>query len=267
MTTLTSLLDHLYEGDVVDTADLARVSDANPRSVARWKAEAATPRREAVERLLELRAVVDLARRVMRDDAARFWMRSPNIDSKTNEITGFAPLLDRIDITGAVITADALCRCRHNASAVIRTSVRSRSSSSAVNAQISLPVADRGSQLGRGGAGVREQRLHNRTGTASPMLSPTLRATSETERVPASIYHVAAGSSGPSAAVDVAAAAAVPRPLLRPHAAGAGPLCGSPAGAARFLLSSPRSASCWSDDGYQGSGGGTPCFMATALTT
>lgn len=80
MTTLTSLLDHLYEGDVVDTADLARVSDTNPRSVARWKAGAATPRRDAEERLLELRAVVDLARRVMRDDAARFWMRSPNPD-------------------------------------------------------------------------------------------------------------------------------------------------------------------------------------------
>lgn len=80
MTTLTSLLDHLYEGDVVDTSDLARVSDTNPRSVARWKAEAATPRRDAEERLLELRAVVDLARRVMRDDAARFWMRSPNPD-------------------------------------------------------------------------------------------------------------------------------------------------------------------------------------------
>lgn len=80
MTTLTSLLDHLSEGDVVDTADLARVSDTNRRSVARWKAEAATPRREAEERLLELRAVVDLARRVMRDDAARFWMRSPHPD-------------------------------------------------------------------------------------------------------------------------------------------------------------------------------------------
>ncbi len=53
MTTLTSLLDHLYEGDVVDTADLARVSDTNPRSVARWKAETATPRRAAEERLLE----------------------------------------------------------------------------------------------------------------------------------------------------------------------------------------------------------------------
>ena len=80
MTMLSSLLDHLYEGDVVDTSDLARVSDTNPRSVARWKAAAATPRREAEERLLELRAVVDLARRVMRDDAARFWMRSPNPD-------------------------------------------------------------------------------------------------------------------------------------------------------------------------------------------
>jgi putative toxin-antitoxin system antitoxin component (TIGR02293 family) len=78
MTTLTTLLDHLYEGEVVDTADLARVSDTNPRSVARWKSQAAAPRREAEERLLELRAVVDLARRVMNDDAARFWMRSPN---------------------------------------------------------------------------------------------------------------------------------------------------------------------------------------------
>ena len=80
MTTLTTLLDHLSEGAVVDTADLARVSDTNPRSVARWRAQESTPRREAEERLLELRAVVDLARKVMRDDAARFWMRSPNPD-------------------------------------------------------------------------------------------------------------------------------------------------------------------------------------------
>lgn len=80
MTTLASLIDHLYEGDVVDTADLARVSDTNPRSVTRWKAQASLPRREAEERLLELRAVVDLARRVMKDDAARLWMRSPNPD-------------------------------------------------------------------------------------------------------------------------------------------------------------------------------------------
>lgn len=80
MTVLTSLLDHLYEGDVVDTADLARVSESNARSVARWKAQSASPRRDAEERLLELRAVVDLARRIMNDDAARYWMRSPNPD-------------------------------------------------------------------------------------------------------------------------------------------------------------------------------------------
>jgi predicted transposase YbfD/YdcC len=30
------------------------------------------------------------------------------VDGKTNEITAFAPLLDRINITGAIITADAL---------------------------------------------------------------------------------------------------------------------------------------------------------------
>ena len=80
MTTLTSLLDHLYTGDVVDTADLARVSETNPRSVTRWRSQQTTPRREAEERLLELRAVIDLARTVMSDEAARIWMRSPNRD-------------------------------------------------------------------------------------------------------------------------------------------------------------------------------------------
>lgn len=80
MTALTSLLDHLYEGEVVDTADLARVTVTNPRSVARWRSQETTPRRDAEERLLELRAVVELARSVMHDDAARFWMRSPDRD-------------------------------------------------------------------------------------------------------------------------------------------------------------------------------------------
>lgn len=80
MTKLNALLNHLYEDDVVDTADVARVSDTNPRSVLRWRVDAAAPRREAEERLLELRAVVDLARMVMRSDAARLWLRSPNPD-------------------------------------------------------------------------------------------------------------------------------------------------------------------------------------------
>jgi predicted transposase YbfD/YdcC len=33
------------------------------------------------------------------------------VDGKTNEITAFAPLLDRLDLADVVITADALCRC------------------------------------------------------------------------------------------------------------------------------------------------------------
>ncbi len=78
--TRTSLLDQLYDGDVVDTADVARVSNTNPRSVTRWRADGAAPRREAEERLLELRAIVNLTRRVMRNDAARMWLRSPNSD-------------------------------------------------------------------------------------------------------------------------------------------------------------------------------------------
>ena len=80
MAMVTTLLDHLYEGDVVDTVDLARVTKTNPRSVARWRAETTTPTRIAEERLLELRAVVDLARTVMNDDAARFWLHTPNSD-------------------------------------------------------------------------------------------------------------------------------------------------------------------------------------------
>jgi putative toxin-antitoxin system antitoxin component (TIGR02293 family) len=80
MTAIASLLDHLYDGAVVDTADVARVSDANPRSVTRWRAQEAMPRRDAEERLLELRAVVDLARKVMTDEGARYWLRSPNVD-------------------------------------------------------------------------------------------------------------------------------------------------------------------------------------------
>ena len=80
MASLAALVDDLCGSRVVDSADLALVSDTNQRSVARWRSEQASPRRPAEDRLLELRAVVDLARRVMRDDAARMWMRAPNQD-------------------------------------------------------------------------------------------------------------------------------------------------------------------------------------------
>jgi hypothetical protein len=48
------------------------------------------------------------------------------VDPKSNEIPAFTPLLAKLDLTGVVITADALCRHRHKASyedlLVMRTS-------------------------------------------------------------------------------------------------------------------------------------------------
>jgi len=80
MASLVALLDSLYESEVIDTADVARVSGAHVRSVSRWHTGRAEPRRESEERLLELNAVVELLRRILRDDAARLWLRSPNPD-------------------------------------------------------------------------------------------------------------------------------------------------------------------------------------------
>jgi len=50
------------------------------------------------------------------DHAAGVVLGQVDVEAKTNEIPMFATLLDRIDLAGAVITADALCRRRHNAS-------------------------------------------------------------------------------------------------------------------------------------------------------
>ncbi len=80
MASLSALLDGLYDTAIIDTADVARVSGAHARSVNRWHTAKAEPRRESEERLLELKAVVDLLRRILRDDAARLWLRSPNPD-------------------------------------------------------------------------------------------------------------------------------------------------------------------------------------------
>ncbi|MEU1601699.1 ISAs1 family transposase [Streptomyces sp. NPDC005708] len=50
----------------------------------------------------------------LRDDGIVLAQRE--VDAKSNEITAFRPLLDPLDLTGAVVTFDALCRRRHNAS-------------------------------------------------------------------------------------------------------------------------------------------------------
>lgn len=76
---MAALVDQLLVDDIVDSPDVARVTGATSRSVTRWL-EGASPRRPAEERLLELKAVVDVLRRVLRDEPARLWIRSPNPD-------------------------------------------------------------------------------------------------------------------------------------------------------------------------------------------
>ena len=80
MALVSGVLDELIDTHVVDAGDLARITGSNPRSVSRWTAAKAVPRREAEDRLLELKAVVDQLRAVLRDEPARVWLRSPNPD-------------------------------------------------------------------------------------------------------------------------------------------------------------------------------------------
>jgi uncharacterized protein (DUF2384 family) len=78
MPQVVDVLDDVLSDDIVDTADVARVLGSTVRSVARWQAAEVAPRRQSEERLLELKAVVDLARKLLRPESARLWLRSPN---------------------------------------------------------------------------------------------------------------------------------------------------------------------------------------------
>jgi len=72
-----TLVSDILSSDIVATGDVARVAHRSVRSVIRWQHDDVAPRRETEERLLELKAVLDLARRVFSDEAARRWLRSP----------------------------------------------------------------------------------------------------------------------------------------------------------------------------------------------
>ena len=80
MPVLSGVLDEMIDTRVIDAGDLAQITGATPRSVSRWTTAKAMPRRDAEDRLLELKAVVDQLRNVIRDESARLWLRSPNPD-------------------------------------------------------------------------------------------------------------------------------------------------------------------------------------------
>jgi predicted ATPase with chaperone activity len=50
------------------------------------------------------------------DHPTRAVLAQADVDDTTNEIAGFQPLLDRLDLAATVVTADALSRHRHKAS-------------------------------------------------------------------------------------------------------------------------------------------------------
>lgn len=80
MGAVTSVVEGLLKDSLIDARDLAEMLGTSPRSVSRWQKTGSTPRRETEVRLLEVQAVTDLLRRVMREDSARIWLHSPNPD-------------------------------------------------------------------------------------------------------------------------------------------------------------------------------------------
>lgn len=80
MSAVKSVLEGVMSDSLIDARDLAEMLGTSTRSVARWQKTDSTPRRETEIRLLEVQAVTDLLRRVMREDSARIWLHSPNPD-------------------------------------------------------------------------------------------------------------------------------------------------------------------------------------------
>jgi putative toxin-antitoxin system antitoxin component (TIGR02293 family) len=62
----------------LDQADLARMLQANPRTVSRWLSRETAPRPDARERLLELIAVLEQLSGVLRPEPAHDWLFTPN---------------------------------------------------------------------------------------------------------------------------------------------------------------------------------------------
>ncbi|MPZ67983.1 MAG: DUF2384 domain-containing protein [Actinobacteria bacterium] len=80
MAQVQALIDALSFDSLIDGNDIARVSGSTPRSVSRWQARKAIPKRDVEERLLELKSVLDLLREVLTDEPARLWLKTPNPD-------------------------------------------------------------------------------------------------------------------------------------------------------------------------------------------
>lgn len=79
MTTLAERIEKAAARIELDHADLARLLDTSPRTVSRWLSQESVPRREARERLLELRAVLEQLGKTLQPEAAHDWLFTPNV--------------------------------------------------------------------------------------------------------------------------------------------------------------------------------------------
>lgn len=78
MTLLAERLEDLSSKVDLDQSEVARLLDANPRTVTRWIKEGVSPRPAARERLLELLAVLEALASTMQPQAAHDWLFTPN---------------------------------------------------------------------------------------------------------------------------------------------------------------------------------------------
>jgi putative toxin-antitoxin system antitoxin component (TIGR02293 family) len=75
---LAERLESASEGVSFDQSDFARVLDTTPRTVSRWLHRETAPRADARERILEILYVFDQLSRVLKPEAARDWLLTPN---------------------------------------------------------------------------------------------------------------------------------------------------------------------------------------------
>jgi putative toxin-antitoxin system antitoxin component (TIGR02293 family) len=78
MSALAERLERVASNVDLDSSDLARVLETNPRTVSRWLKNETAPRHDARERLLEVVAVLERLSATLTPEAAHDWLFTPN---------------------------------------------------------------------------------------------------------------------------------------------------------------------------------------------
>jgi uncharacterized protein (DUF2384 family) len=99
-----TILEQIVDDGVLGTVDIARVMNTSPGTVARWRARERSPGRDAEERILEIKTVVDLLDAYLRPEAARLWIRSPNPDLGYAKPIGVIADGDYLRVVAAILS-------------------------------------------------------------------------------------------------------------------------------------------------------------------